>query len=411
MLRAGNVGLGARPFWTLWWAAAISALGDGLRYVAFPLIAAGLTSDPRAVAIVFAAGYLPWPLFGLLGGAVVDRHDRRTLMWTTDALRAVAVGALTVVLIRSGATIAALAVASFALGGAETLFDNAASAILPQLVPANGLERANSWLMSVQTLNATLIGAPLGAALYGVADYLPVAADAVSFAAAAALMCSLPGRFRTAPAQARSSLAGDIVDGLRWLWRHRFLRTACLLLIAINGTLGAAEAVLVLYSRNALGLSNFGYTALLVTLAVGGIVGTLGAPWLRRRTKLSTIVLAAALGQAAALLAAGLTSQLPIAITAMAMVGVCNAAWNVVTISYRQAVVPATLLGRVTSAYRVVALSALPLGAVAGGLLAREWGLHSPYLLAGVILSAATAIAFRGLRTGDVPDRAVAQGE
>ena len=385
------------PFWTLWSASAVSTLGDGLRYIAFPLLAAGLTSDPRAVAAVFVAGYLPWPMFGLVGGAIVDRHDRRVIMWRTDAVRAVAVALLTVVIIGGGGTIATLAAASFALGAAETLFDNAASAIVPQLVDSAALDRANSRLMTVQTLNTTLIGAPLGAALYGVATFLPTAFDAASFAVAAALMWRLPGRYRPAATVARAGLVAEIRFGLRWLWRHRFLRTACLLLIVINGTIGAAEAVLVLYSRAVLHLPDLGYPVLLVSLAVAGIAGTLVAPWLGRHVGLRSVVVTAALGQAVALIAAGLFSSPIVTAVAMAAVGASSSAWNVLTVSLRQAVVPAALLGRVTSGYRVVALSALPLGAAAGGVLARSDGLHSPYLIGGIVLVVATAGAYRGL--------------
>ncbi len=393
------VGRLGRPFWIVWSASAVSTLGDGLRYVTFPLLAAGLSTDPRAVAVVFVAGYLPWPVFGLLGGVVVDRHDRRTVMWTTDTARAVAVGAFTAVLVTSATTVVSLAVLSFLLGAAETLFDNAASAIVPQIVAPGGLEQANSWLLGVQTLNSTLIGAPLGALLYGVARYLPTAADAVSFAVAAALVWSLPGRrYRPASSTSRTSLGTDIGAGLRWLSHHRFLRTACLLLIIINGTLGAGEAVLVLYARSTLGLSNLGYTALFVTLAVGGILGTAIAPALRRRVDLRPVVVSAAVGQAAALLAVGVTTDLAIAAAAMAIVGASNAAWNVVTVSYRQAAVPTGLLGRVTSSYRVIALSAMPLGAAAGGLTAHTWGLHAPYLAGGIVMTAATLLAFPALQ-------------
>jgi len=391
---AGRLG---RPFWTLWSASAVSTFGDGLRYVAFPLLAAGLTTDPRAIALVFVAGYLPWPLFGLLGGAVVDRHDRRTVMWTTDTARAVAVGAFTAVLVTSATTIVSLTVLSFLLGAAETLFDNAASAIVPQLVSPGRLERANSWLIGVQTVNSTLIGAPIGALLYGVARYLPTAADAVSFAAAAAMVWSLPGR-RPASSTSRSSLGADIGAGLRWLSRHRFLRTASLLLIVINGTLGAGEAVLVLYARSTLGLSNLGYTVLFVSLAVGAILGTVIAPAIRGRVDLRPVVVSAATGQAAALLAVGSTTNLAIATAAMAAVGASHAAWNVVTVSYRQGAVPTELLGRVTSSYRVIALSAMPLGAAAGGITAHAWGLHAPYLASGIVLTVATLLAFPALQ-------------
>ncbi|MGN6330210.1 MAG: MFS transporter [Motilibacteraceae bacterium] len=389
-------------FRRLWCASAVSTLGDGVRYVAFPLLAAGLTSDPRAVAAVFVAGYAPWPLFGLAGGALVDRHDRRTIMWATDGVRALVVAALAAVLFAGGGTVATLAAVSFALGVAETLFDNAASAMVPQLVAVDGLDRANSRLLAVQTVNTTLLGAPLGAALYGVDRALPTAVDAASFAVAAVLMCSLPGGYRAATTGRTAALRTEIADGLQWLWRNTFLRTACLLLIAINGTIGAAEAVLVLYSKDVLHLSDLGYTALLMTLAVGGVVGTFLAPAMRRRVGVRSLVGAAALGQAAALLAAGLTSSLPVALAAMAVVGTSNAAWNVVTISLRQATVPAPLLGRVTSAYRVVALSAMPLGAAAGGLLAHRWGLHVPYLLGGTALTVATLGAVRWLDAPDV---------
>ncbi|MEV4346822.1 MFS transporter [Actinoplanes sp. NPDC049596] len=81
-----------RSFRLLWTAATVSAFGDGVRYVAFPLLAADLTTDPRGVSPVFAAGYLPRLLFGLISGAVADRVDRRVLMWRVDLGRAVVLG-------------------------------------------------------------------------------------------------------------------------------------------------------------------------------------------------------------------------------------------------------------------------------------------------------------------------------
>jgi len=391
------------PFWTLWAASAVSALGDGLRYVAFPLLAAGLSSDPRSVAFVFLAGYLPWPLFGLLGGAVVDRTDRRALMWRSDLLRAALVAGFSLLVLAQGGQIAALAGVSFVLGVVETGFDNAASAILPMVVPAPQLESANAWLQSVLTINATLVGGPFGAALYGLGHHVPFAVDAVTFAVAAALIRSLAGDFAPTPNVGAAHLGRDIAEGLGWLWRQPFLRSACLLLVVINGTLAAGEAVLVLFARQVLGLSDYGYTALLVTLALGAILGTLVAPRVRRQVGLPAVVVAAALCQAGALLAAGLSSRVTVAVAAMAVIGASSATWNVVTISYRQAVVPAALLGRVTSSYRVVGLSAMPLGAGAGGVIAHDYGLHAPFLLGGAVLVAATAASFRGLSAAGPP--------
>lgn len=212
------------------------------------------------------------------------------------------------------------------------------------------------------------------------------------------MVWSLPGRYRPCSSTSRTSLGADIGAGLRWLSRHRFLRTACLLLIVINGTLGAGEAVLVLYARSTLGLSNLGYTVLFVSLAVGAIFGTVIPPAIRRRVELRPVVVSAAVGQAAALLAVGSTTNLAIATAAMAIVGASNAAWNVVTVSYRQGAVPTELLGRVTASYRVIALSAMPIGAAAGGIIAHAWGLHAPYLAGGIVLTATTLLAFPALQ-------------
>lgn len=371
----------------------MSSLGDGVRSVAFPLLAAALTRDPRAVALVSAAGFLPWPLFGLLGGAVVDRVDRRRLMWRTDVVRAIIVGCFALLVADNRAPVAGLAAASFVLGVAETLFDNAASALVPMLVADSAIERANSWLLSSQTVMSVLVGAPVGGALFALATVLPVAFDAVSFAVAAVLVAAVTGSYsarRTGSGQLSTSVWNDIGAGVRWLWGHRLLRTLCLLLAVLNATFAAADAVLVLYALDIVGVSSFGYGVLLAVLAIGGLLGTAIAPVLGRMLGLRTVVVGASLAQAVALLAAGLSSRLVVIVAALALTGAGSMVWNVVTVSLRQRVVPAELLGRVTSSYRVIGFGAMPVGALVGGALAKEYGLRAPYLYGGLLIAAAT---------------------
>ena len=379
-----------RPFWLAWSAGTVSNLGDGIRYVAFPLLAAGLTRDPRAVTAVAAAGYLPWLLFGLLGGAVVDRVDRRRLMWRTDLLRAIAVAGFTALVAAERAPVVAIAVMSFGLGAAQTLFDNADSAMLPMLVPASALDRANSLLVSSQTVMSTLVGAPLGGLLYQFAPALPMAADAVTFGLGALLIIAIPGSFSARREPAGTSVWQEIGTGLHWLWQDRVLRTLTLLLGLTGLTFAAAEAVLVLYALEVLDTGTMGYTGLLVAFAVGGLIGALVAPRLRRRRGLPVLIVSASLGQAAGIVAVGLSSNLPVAVAALVLVGFCNLAWTVTAISERQRRAPAELLGRVTSAYRVVGSAAQPLGAILGGLAASSLGLHAPYLIGAVLLVGVT---------------------
>ncbi len=102
----------------LWTASAISNLGDGVVFAAAPLLAASLTRDPVLVAGVLFAQLLPWPLFSLHAGALVDRLDRRRLMGSVDVFRAAVVGFLAIAVLLNFASIPLLYVVFFLLGTA-----------------------------------------------------------------------------------------------------------------------------------------------------------------------------------------------------------------------------------------------------------------------------------------------------
>jgi MFS family permease len=165
---------------------------------ALPLLAATLTRDPLAVSVVTFAGWLPWLLFALPTGALVDRLDRRRVMWTVDAARALVVGALTAAVLAGWASIPLLAVAGFLVGAGQTLFENAAQAMVVAVAGRDPrrLERANGQLVATLTVGQQLAGPPAGSAAFALAPWLPFLADAVSFGASAALVAAIKGRFR-----------------------------------------------------------------------------------------------------------------------------------------------------------------------------------------------------------------------
>ena len=123
--------LGAH-YWRLWWANAISSTGDGAFVAALPLLAVTISRDPRLVAVVTAAGYLPWMVLSLPAGALVDRYDRATLMWRAQAVQAAVVAAVAVLVVFRIVNIAVLGAAALLLGSAEVVFSNAAQAVLPR---------------------------------------------------------------------------------------------------------------------------------------------------------------------------------------------------------------------------------------------------------------------------------------
>ena len=261
----------------LWAASTVSNLGDGITLVAGPLLAATLTRDPVLVAGLVFAQQLPWLLFSLPSGALVDRLDRRLTMGTVDLFRCALLGALGLAVLADWATLPLLYAVFFLLGTAETLFANASLAIMPSVVAKDQLEKANGRLFASELVTNQFAGAPIGGALFAVAAALPFLLDAGTFAASAALVLALRGRFRVSEAGGvhETGLLAEITEGVGWLARHRLLLALAVMLGAGNLVFSATFSVLVLYAQDVLGLGSVGYGLLLTTGGVGGFVGSL----------------------------------------------------------------------------------------------------------------------------------------
>lgn len=391
--------LGA-AYWRLWWANAVSYGGDGALVSALPLFAVTVTRDPRLISLVSAAIFLPWLLLSLPAGAIVDRHDRMALMWRSQAVAFAVVGVLTVLVVTHTAGIAVLAAAGFLLGCAEVVYSNSEQSALPALVPASVLPRANGNQQVALTVGETFVGPPLGSALFALRAALPFALDAVSFAGSAALLAGLPRTARPPAAQPGSEqqrMRAEIAEGVRWLAGHRLLRTVALLLGVSNFCSQMGQATLVLLATQTLHVGTRGYGLLWTAAAVGSVLGGLVNPVVTRRLGLLPS-LTVAMGAFAAVDAGiGLSPDFAVAAALMACNGFFVTMWNVVTVTLRQRTVPAELLGRVNSAYRMLGWGLMPLGALAGGFVAHAAGLRAPYIVAGLLGGAALLAALPAL--------------
>jgi MFS family permease len=371
-------------YWRLWWANAISSTGDGAFVAALPLLAVTISRDPRLVAVVTAAGYLPWMVLSLPAGALVDRYDRATLMWRAQAVQAVVVAAVAVLVVFRITNIAVLGLAGLLLGCAEVVFSNAAQAMLPALVPPELLARANGSQQVSLTVGETFLGPPAGSLLFAAAAALPFGLDAASFAGSAALLARLP-RSRKDPGQARPAIRAQIAEGLRWLYRHRLLRVVAVLLGIFNFANQMGQAVLVLLATQTLHVGTRGYGLLLAVTAIGSVAGGLVSPAVTRRLGMLPSLIIAGAVDAAVFAGLGLAPDPAVAALMLAGQGFAVTMWNVVTVSLRQQVVPAHLLGRVNSVYRMLGWGLMPVGALAGGFVAHAAGLRAPYLVAGLL--------------------------
>ena len=394
-------------YWKLLTAAAISTVGDGVFLTAVPLLAAKLTRDPLRVSLVAFAGWLPCLLCGLVSGALVDRLDRRKVMWSVDACRFLVVCAFAVAVWAGEATLALLAVVGFLLGVGQSLFDPASQSIIPALVSPDGdaedserLDLANGRLLSTQTVGQQFAGPLVGGLLFATTAVAPFLVDAVSFGASAGLVASIPGRFTarnaappgTGPATS-VTLRQDIAEGLRWLLGHRLIRLLAIQASIANLAFMAGGAVLVLFAQERLELGSSGYGLLLAGGAVGGILGGLVAAPLRRWLGPGRLLVANALVSAASYATLGFTSNPWVAGAMLSFVGMGATVGSVVIRSLRQQLAPNALLGRVVSAFRMVALGSVPLGAIIGGTSARLFGLGAPFFFGGGLLLVTSALA------------------
>ena len=244
-MRARGAPLGS-GFARLWTASAATNVGDGVALAAGPLLLASLTPDPTLVAGAVFAQQLPWLLFALPAGVLVDRIDRRKLVVLVNLVRAAVIGALAAAVATGSASLALIYVALFAVGMMETLADSASTALLPALVPPDQLPRANARLVGVHIVGNQLLAPPLGAALFVLAAAIPFGLNAATFLIGAVLIATLRIP-RTEPrSEPHAPLRRDVTTGMRALMRHPVLRMLAICLSLMNLTLMGTFSILVL---------------------------------------------------------------------------------------------------------------------------------------------------------------------
>jgi MFS family permease len=397
-------GLGA-PYWRLWWANAVDSAGDGAFAAALPLLAITLTRDPVLISAVSVATYLPWLVVSLPAGSLVDRRDRVRLMGQAQLIQGAAVTAVAVLIAVHHVSIWTLVCAGLCLGSAQVVFDNAAQAVLPSLVPKDLLPRANGTQYVVQVIGGSFLGPPVGSALFALAPVAPFALDAASFAGSVALLTGLPRPQPRADKQGsrETGSAGGVTAGVRWLARHKLLRIVVVML-AVSGFCGQlGSATFVLFATQTLHVSVRGYGLLLASSAAGSVLGGLVNPVLARRVGPVPLLVIVTCVSSARAVGMGLAPNAVILGALMACGGFTTTLWNVVTVSMRQREVPAELFGRVNSVYRMLGWGTRPLGALVGGIVAEAAGLRAPFIVGGILRGAIFLALLPALLTAASP--------
>lgn len=387
-------GLG-RDFGKLWTAAAFSNLADGVGRTAVPLIAATLTRDPLLISLLGALAFVPWLVFGLPAGMIVDRFDRRHVMAGANALRGLAAVGLALLTAFGRLDITALLVGALVFGLGETLFDNATNAVIPGVVSRDQLDRANGRIQAAQITIDNFVATPIGGLLYAVALVLPLWVGAAGYLVPIVLAVLLPvaAARSTGGAPAASGRAAPSArDAVTFLWRHRYLRAMVAFTAVIGSALSFAQAVTVLYFLEEQSVQPAAFGFVTAGIGVGALAGSLIASPLVRRFGRGPVMLGANLLCAGGL---GLTAVAPGMWSAMASYAVfalAVAIWNVPWGALRQQIVPGVLFGRVLGIIRMLTWGLFPIATVLGGWVSRI-DLRLPFAIAAAVVLVATLVA------------------
>jgi MFS family permease len=396
-MRRPTGGLWSHPdFLRLWTGQSISEVGSQVSQFAIPWLAAvDLHASPIAFSLLGVLGFLPFILFALPAGVWVDRLRRRQILIVGDSARAILLLLIPILWATGVLQIWHLLVLEFLIGIFTVFFDVAYQSYLPALIEREHLVDGNSKLQL--TVSIAQIGGPTLSGVFIEAITAPYAilVDAVSFVISSVFMIRMKHREnlpRQDAGEPRPSMWPQVKEGLAWVVGNRNLR-------AVAGCTGTSNfcsslmfAIVILYMVRTLHLSAIPATAVFAVGSCGSIIGALLANRLGTRFGLGNAIVGTAVIFSFGGLAYPLAPQsfpLPVLMTGQLLFGFSAVAYNILQVSYRQAITPERLQGRMNAAMRWIVWGTIPLGTLAGGAIAQATSLHTA-LWAGALLGMPT---------------------
>jgi predicted MFS family arabinose efflux permease len=397
-----------RDFWLYFSGQLTSQVGSSLTLFALPLLVFKLTGSATNLALTTAAEFVPYLLFGLVLGALLDRLDRRRVMLLADVARAMVILVLPVLALSGALRVADIYAVAFVQSTLGILFTCGEFAAIPSLVERDDLVAANGRIMATNSAGQ-VVGPVLAGALVTLmspADLLFF--DAASFLASAASLAAIRRSFNAAapPAPRAAGVSGlleDVRAGLRFVWSHPLLRSISVMMALVNFVASTQTSQLVLFAERALRASDTQVALLFAAGAAGVVIVSMAAAPIRRRLSFAVTALGALVVSGLTATAMALLGSYPAALVLWAASSGFGLLFNINTASLRQAIVPGHLYGRVVSIATVLAWSAIPLGALAGAAAIRLSGsVADVYAASGALVALiALSFAFSSVGRGD----------
>ncbi len=395
-----------RDYVILWSGQTISSIGTGVSELAFPLLILTLTHSPAQAGYAAALRTIPYLAFSLLAGALVDRWNRKRTMILCDAIRALVLGSIPLTFAFGILTIWQLYAVTFVEGTFYVFFSLAEAGALPQVVPKAQLPIAAAMNNTVYSVSA-LLGPSLGGILYAAGRTVPFLADAFSYLVSALSLGFIRVRFEEERTPVRRSIRREIGEGLRWLWRHPLIRYMAFLTAGLRISNGVFLIAVVVAQRQGASSTQIG-----LILGIGGVGATTGSllsPLVQRRFSFGVAISGVCWCDALLfllLVAARTPPTLALILFILMLVG---PTYDTVQFSYRLALIPDALQGRVNSVFRMIATTIQPLGlALTGWLLEYAGSTTTIFAIGGWLVLLAVVTTLNGhVRSAPSLDRVV----
>jgi MFS family permease len=395
-------GLGA-TFNRLWAASIASNFADGILKTAAPLLAATLTQDPVLISLMAAIVMLPWLLFAIPVGGLVDRVDRRMALAVANSSRFLIAAAVAFAVATESMTVWWLFVAAFAIGIAEVVYDTTTQSMIPQIVPKPKMDRANSKLQSAEILVAEFVGAPISGVLYAVAIVIPFYVNSAGLLIAILLVLMIPKAYNQAlgtspqdPKQ-QGGFWKDIRFGISYLLASKDLRSLVIQTTIIGFAFAISQATMVLYLLQVQQVPVAAFGFVMMSFGIGALVGTVSAPKLAAKfgpgLVLATINIAAGVLMTTLAFAPSIWIVVPLFV----LIGSTSGTWNVLLMSLYHRLIPNHLFGRIHGTRRTLVWGMMPIGSVVGGFIATI-DLRLPFLVGGIIATVLATMYAKFLR-------------
>ncbi|MBC9724557.1 MFS transporter [Streptomyces sp. TRM68367] len=394
-----------RDFLLLWSGASLSFLAARVTAVAYPLIVLWHTGSPLAMSVVSTAALLPLLLVQLPAGALVDRWDRRRLMLVCEAGRLVAVGSVALALAAGRMTVAHLAASAFVEASLAVFYRLAERGAVRNLVHPAHLPTALAQ-NEARGRAAGLLGQPGGVLLQSAARWLPFGFGALGYLVSLLSLLLIHKDFQQERADrtGRRRMVTEVAEGMRWLWRQRFLRAALGYVAGTNVLFQMLALALILRIKEA-GLPSATLAVVVGIGGVGGLCGALAGGWIQRRMRQRTLLIGGAVAWALLIGAMGFTSE-PVLLGALyAGTGFVGAVFNVGASVYQVRTTPDALQGRVAATAGIIGSGTNALGSFAAGLLLAAWGAKTTVraIAAAMVVLALFAVLAPDLK-GEITD-------